>query len=376
MIRKRGRNNEGSIYLHKSSGLWCANLPIKNQAGITSIKREYCKRDANSQKAASALLLDMRGKSRDGFMREDKSMLISFLREWLELNKINIRLSTYIDYELTIRRYIAPHIGKIKLVDLDEMMLEQFYAVLAKAGVTPRQRKKAHALIHAALTRALQWRKVTRNVAAGISAPKYTPAKRVPLTDDQTKALIREAAKGKNLPLILLAIDTGMRQGELFGLRWSDVDLHAGELRVNRSLSEAGGTKAYNDPKTLAGLRSIELAQATLAALLAHRKTQLADGLSGSGLVFPSSTGKPLWKKSFHKNVWVPLLSAAGLAIHFHDLRHTAAVRMLERGLDPEVVREKLGHSSISVTLGTYAHVSAKQRRAAAATFDDMLAEN
>jgi integrase len=371
---KIGRKNEGSVSFHKGTSRWYASFPMKNPYGKTIQKRAYCKNDDNTKKRAQELLLDLRLQAKDG-KRLDTSYVLDFLTEWLELSKVNIRKSTFIDYEMTIRRYIKPYIDKIKLSELDEMMLEQFYAKLERSGITPRQRKKAHALIRAALAKALRWRKVNRNVAAGIDAPQYVPKKSQPLTDDQSKLLILAAKETPYFALLLLALDTGMRQGELFGLRWSDIDFKQSQLKVERSLSEVGGVQVFNSPKTLSGLRTVDISPTALNELQSLRKGQFSKGLTASGLVFVGITGKAIWKPSFHKNFWKPLLAKAGLAIRFHDLRHTAAVRMLERGLDPEVVRERLGHASISVTLGIYAHVTSKQRRAGAMTFETMLNE-
>lgn len=374
-MRKRGRKNEGFVYFHKGSKRWCANFTVKNHLGKSIPKRVYCKLSDNSERAAAALLFDLRVKANDNELKLDNSFVLSFLEEWLEISKPNIRQSTYVDYAMTIKRYIKPFLGNIKLQGLDEMMLENLYSELEKNGISPRQRKKAHALIRAALSKALRWRKVSRNVAAGIDAPKYKSRPIQPLTDEQTKALILAAQGSIYLPLFHLALDTGMRQGEIFGLWWSDIDFRASRIKIERSLSEVGGKMHYELPKTASGARTVDISETVLNELLLHRKAQFAKGLSGSGLVFPSTTGKPIWKKSFHKNFWAPVLANAGLKIRFHDLRHTAAVRMLERGLDPEVVRDRLGHASISVTLGIYAHVTSKQRRQGAATYDQMLSE-
>jgi integrase len=204
------------------------------------------------------------------------------------------------------------------------------------------------------------------------------------LTEEQVGILLN-AIKGARLEaLYILALSTGMREGELLGLRWGDVDLAQNSLQITSSLqeSEAGPSRfVIGEPKTAQSRRRIALSQAAATALRAHRERQERERCNGKGiwdesydLVFPNTLGKPLQRSHLLKREFRPLLERANLPpIRFHDLRHTAATLLLGRGVNPKVVSEMLGHANISITLDVYSHVMPDMQQAAAATMDDVL---
>jgi integrase len=160
-----------------------------------------------------------------------------------------------------------------------------------------------------------------------------------------------------------LAITTGLRRGELLGLRWKDVDLERETLRVGRALVREGGRHTLGETKTKRGRRQINLTSRTVNALKGHRKKQLeeklrlADLYKDHGLIFASGVGTPVNPENLVKRSFKPLLEGAGLhEIRFHDLRHTCATLLLGRGVHPKIVQELLGHATIAMTLDTYSH--------------------
>jgi integrase len=164
-----------------------------------------------------------------------------------------------------------------------------------------------------------------------------------------------------------LAVGSGMRLGELFGLQWPDVDLKAGAVTVRHTLIELNGTHTLSEPKTAKSRRRIELPDTVVGALLDHRRKMLAEGHAGVAWVFCNQHGGPLRRSHFHRQDFKPLLKAAGLPdIRFHDLRHTSATLLLSQGVHPKVVQERLGHSQIGVTMDIYSHVMPGMGREAA----------
>jgi integrase len=186
-----------------------------------------------------------------------------------------------------------------------------------------------------------------------------------PLSEDEARAFL-ETAKVSGDPfeaLYVLAITTGLRRGELLGLRWDDVDLERGTLRVGRALVRGGGRHTVGETKTRRGRRQVNLTPRTVSALTAHRKRQLEERmrLSGlyedHGLIFATGVGTPVNPEKLMKRSFKPLLKRAGLPeIRFHDLRHTCATLLLGRGVHPKIVQELLGHATIAMTLDTYSH--------------------
>jgi integrase len=186
------------------------------------------------------------------------------------------------------------------------------------------------------------------------------------------QALLTAARGDRFYALYVLALTTGMRQGELLALQWRDVDLDAATIAVQRSLSEVNGELHHNEPKTASGRRSITLPTMAVQALRSHRAAMLAEGHSAADRpVFCDTIGGWMRKQNLVRRSFRPLLIAANLpTIRFHDLRHTAATMLLEAKEHAKVVQERLGHSTISITLDTYSHVSPSMQRGAADKLD------
>jgi integrase len=215
-------------------------------------------------------------------------------------------------------------------------------------------------VLRRALKQAKRWGMVNRNVAEDVDPPRLKRDEIRPLDREQTRRLL-EAAEGDRLhAFYVVAVTAGLRPGEMLALRWSDVDLEVGTLRVNRALS--GGEFATT--KTPRSRRKVELCNTARSALRVHRKHQLEEQMKKAGLwrdhglVFPSAVGTPL----SHRNVvrsFKALLRRAGLPMstRLYDLRHTCATLLLSSNVHPKYVQELLGHASIAQTLDTYSHV-------------------
>jgi integrase len=194
------------------------------------------------------------------------------------------------------------------------------------------------------------------------------------LTEQETAAMLR-AAENTDLHLpLLIAVATGVRRGELLGLRWADVDLDAKTITVNQTLQEAYGQIALKEPKTTRSRRRITLPDLVVEALRVrraeHAEAVLASGPGGtSDLVLPAPAGGPWWPSNFNR-MWMRFKKRQGLEIRFHDLRHTHATQLLRAGIHPKVVSERLGHASIGITLDTYSHVMPGMDEEAAAKID------
>jgi len=221
-------------------------------------------------------------------------------------------------------------------------------------------------------------------VAEAVEAPrpaKNTKKEMHPFTAEQARTLLK-AVRGDRLEaLYVLAVSTGLRLGELLGLRWQDVDLESGTLSVRQQLvrTKSDGL-CFTTPKSARGRRSVKLTPKALRVLEAHREQQLEhkqtlpDLWNDRGLVFTSTVGTPLDPSNLTYHTFQPLLRRIGFPkIRFHDLRHTCATLLLGRNVNPKIVQEMLGHANISETMDTYSHVLPSMQESAASAIETAL---
>lgn len=269
------------------------------------------------------------------------------------------------------------------LRDLMVVHVRGLYRERLESGLAPRMVQLVHVVLHKALKQAVMDGLIPRNVTDAVRAPRPERKEIEPLSPEQTRVLLATASEaGERFEaLYVLAVSTGMRQGELLALKWEDIDFGTGTLQVKRTLSTAtGGGFRFGAPKTTKSRRSIKLPGMALSTLKRHRKAQLewrmklAGLFVDHGMVFTSQTGTPVMRQDLITRSFKPLLKRAGLPdIRFHDLRHTCATLLLAKGVHAKLVQELLGHSTISITLDTYSHVLPGMGDAAAGAMDEAL---
>ncbi len=357
MAKKRG-NGEGSIYRRKD-GRWVGQYLAYTASG-PKYRYIYAKtRKLAAEKLAKAIV------DRDGGLVFDagKMTLGEYLDSWLSDSvRGTVRISTYERHEQIVRLHIKPSLGRVGLKILTPAHVRGLQREKLDAGLAPATVRKIHSTLHKALSQAVSDGMVPRN-AADVKAPQPVPEEMRPLSEHEALALL-EAARGEHFEaLYVLAITTGLRRGELLGLRWDDADLNRGTLRVGRALVREGGRYVVGETKTKRGRRQINLTPRTVSALKGHRKKQLEEKLRRAGLyrdeglVFASGVGTPANPENLVKRSFKPLLGKADLPeIRFHDLRHTCATLLLGRDVHPKFVQELLGHATIAMTMDTYSH--------------------
>ncbi len=262
--------------------------------------------------------------------------------------------------------------------DLNADHLRWLYAEKLRAGLAPRTVQIIHTALSKALREAVEHNLVVRAATDGVKRPRVEKREMRSLDKTQVLALLRAVRGDRYEALYVLAFSTGLRRGEIFALRWEDVDFDRGVLSVRRSVSADG--RNFKPTKTGRG-RTLRLTHDAVAALVFHRERQQEHrAMMGAswlehGLVFPSLAGTPTNADNFIKRSFKPLLRRAGLPeIRFHDLRHTFATLLLPRPEVPsKVVQEMLGHSSITMTLDTYSHVLPEMQGVAADAMQEML---
>jgi integrase len=371
-MARRG-HGEGSI-MQRKDGRWMASLTLENR------KRKYFygkTRKEVQDKLNAALYEQKRGILATG----PQQTLKAYLENWLEqVYKPTVKLGSYRQYRSVVTVHLIPGLGHIPLQKLTPEKIQAFYAQKLNDGKSPKMVQFIHAVLHQALENAVKWNLIPRNVAKLVTLPRVERYEAQTLTVEQVKRLL-EVARGSRIEVMLLvALNTGIRRGELSALRWSDIDFENGLIFVRRTVTYVGGYGfVETEPKTKSSRRKIAVSEKLLEALRTHRENQVQARLKAGekwheqGLVFCNIHGGFLFPEVVLDELHM-LLAKAGLPkLRFHDLRHTMATILLESDVHPKKVQERLGHSSIKITMDTYSHVLPSMHQDVARKLDDIL---
>ena len=360
MAKRRG-NGEGSVYRRKDGR-------VVGEYVEANGKRRYV--SGKTKTEVKAKLRKLLADRDEGIAYDSENLTVgAYLLRWLEAMKGSVRERTWERHEQVVRLHLEPIIGNVRLDRLNALQVQSLYGRKLEAGLSPRSVEIVHATLHKALKQAVRWLLVPRNVAEATTPPRPVGKEIKPLSREQARALL-DAARGEPLhAFYVLAVTTGMRNGELLGLQWRDVDLDPGTLRVRRTVFNA----VVSPPKTAAGNRTIRLTGMAVAALSEHRLATAKERISE--WVFPSRRGTPLSVHNVYNRSWKPLLERAGLPVstRMHDLRHTCDTLLLSRGVPVKVVSEMLGHGDVAITLGVYRSVLPDMQESAARVMDEAL---
>lgn len=366
-MKRRGQG-EGSLYQRKD-GRWAASLDMGWQDGrrvrrtfYATTRREVVERLTVARRAVEAGLQPT----------SDRLTVAAYLTDWLDAIRSTVRPSTWQSYRWMVQRQIIPRLGRFSLTKLAAGDVERMLRDM-EPDLSPRSRHHARAVLRTALARAVRHGIIGRNAAA-LSEPPHVEHVEAESWDAVQVRRFLESVRGHRLEaLFIVAIVTGLRQGELLGLRWSDLDLRAGTLTVRHALQRVDGKLQLVETKTARSRRTIPLPELALEALRQLRTAQ--DGSIVGTHLFTTPSGGPLYGTA----AWRAFMDAAELAglprIRFHSLRHTAASLLLAQGTHPRVVMEMLGHSTIALTMNTYSHVIPALEREAADRMNAILSE-
>jgi integrase len=312
-----------------------------------------------------------------------------YLQRWLEdYAKGNTAPRTYERYEQIVRQHLIPALGAIPLARLRPQHIQACYSEARQAGridgkdggLSAQTVLHHHRVLREALHHAVRWQLLARNPADAVEAPRPPRHEMRVLTPDGVQRLLAACEDSELYAIVFVAVATGLREGEILALRWSDVDLHGSSAHVTRTLQYVSGRGLlFREPKTSRSRRRVSLSRETVAVLSEHRRRQLerrlalGPGYEDQNLVFVGSAGKPIPPYSVSQR-FATLVKAAGIGpLRFHDLRHTSATLMLSAGVHPKIVSERLGHSGVAITLDTYSHVLPGLQEEAANLLDAFL---
>lgn len=298
-----------------------------------------------------------------------------FLREeWLPATRATVRPTTFANYTSHVESQIIPHLGDRKLGDLDGRTLNGFYAALldhgrvdGKGGLARSSVRRIHACLHKALKDAVRWGFLSENPVDAADPPALRaegPKEMATWTAKELGSFLRFVQHDPLYPLWFLLATTGLRRGEALGLRWVDVDLEAGHIVIRQCLVPVNGTAQFSIPKTNRGRRVVAIDKRTRALMASLRGR--STGHDPTALVFGSYCPTALSPTAVTKRFRILAEGSGVPLIRLHDLRHTHATLALEAGVHPKIVSERLGHSTVSLTLDVYSHAVPHMQKEAA----------
>ena len=331
-----------------------------------------------SKKDAQAALNEaLTGVQRGTYIAPSRTTLADFLTVWVEGMRTEVQITAWISYKQMVEQYIVPHLGSKRSVELAPIHIKPWHAALLDHGgkngrpLSSRTVQLGHRVLHRAMADAVRWNLISFNPLTGVRAPRAVGAEMTAWTAEQSVAFLTAVADERLIALWTLAMHTGMRRGELAGLRWKDIDLAGCTLTVAQQRTTANYEVVAIKPKGKSQ-RQLQLADSTVAVLTEHRKRQRLERVAvgpawtDTGYVFVDELGQPYHPQSIYAMFIRACKRADVPAIRLHDLRHTMATLSLQAGVHPKIVQEQLGHSSINVTLDIYSHVPQVVKRDAA----------
>ncbi len=315
---------------------------------------------------------------------ESKISVGEFLDQWLrDYAETQTAQRTVEGYRGNINRYLKPKLGHIPLAKLTPYHVQELYADMIRKGLSARTVIHTHRVLSEALAYAIKWGLLVRNVCEAVDPPRPIKKEMIALDTGDVQKLLEATSQSSYGSIFYLAIYTGLRRSEILGLRWCDLDLPRKSISVNQTVVRLiNKGLVVGQPKTGSSRRSVSLspnAAALLSGLKAKRMEQLESvgiKLDESGFVFSNSDGGPVSPDTV-SHEFKNIVRELGLPpVRFHDLRHTHATLMLKEGIHPKIVSERLGHSSIAITMDTYSHVLPGMQEEAAMVFEQSLENN
>jgi integrase len=351
----------------------------------TGRRRQLYRRGFATRKAADEAMTEALAEINRGvFVRPTKGTIAEYLTGWLDSQTERVRPATIHSYRKLVNQRIVPGLGNVRLTALDAATIEAWYGRLRRSGgkdgrpLSPKTVACTAGVLHKALSDAVRLRLLRYNPATDARLPKRERPVAAAWSAGEAASFLEAVRDERLYPMWRLVLATGLRRGELLGLRWQDIDLAAGRLEVVETRTVADG-EVIGPPKTSAGARVLGLDADTVAVLTAWRKRLVAERLAAgpawtdSGRVFVDELGAPPHPETA-TGWWTAAVTRAGVRrIRLHDARHTAATLQLRAGVPVKVVTQRLGHADVSVTMSVYQHVTAQDDQQAADTLGRLL---
>jgi integrase len=353
----------------RSPGKWAIVLDLYDEAGKRRRKwHSFSGTKRQAQEECARLITEIKN---GHYVEPTKQTIAEFLDEWLDFIKPSVALKTHERYAEILQKGVAPLLGDVTLAKLKTDRIDGAFAKAltagrrdGKGGLSPRTVHHMRRVLIKALSQAVTWERLSRNPATATTPPKVERKKMLAYDAAQTAELIEAIRPTRMFIPTLLAVMCGLRRGEILALRWRNVELgdNLRQLSIVESAEQTKEGVRYKEPKS-GRARTVAMSSTVLAELKAHRIRQAEEQLrvgmrpDAESFVVAQFDGSPIQPRSL-THEWVRIIGKTALPrIRFHDLRHTHASQMLAAGVHPKVASERLGHSTIGITLDLYSHV-------------------
>ncbi|MGU3394057.1 tyrosine-type recombinase/integrase [Priestia sp. D51] len=342
-------------------------------------RRQKKKRGFKTKKEAQRALNEAINAMNKGTYIEPSNLLYKdYLEQWFSTKKNSIGIQTAKVYENYLKGRIMPALGNYTLSKFSTIHIQSFINSLNEEGLSSATIKKVFEIIRNSLEHAVDFELVHKNVALKVKLPKSNKKEMTVWNEEEVNKFLKVGKEDSAYIVFYLALTTGMRQGEILGLRWKDIDLDKGLINIKQTLSHDGKT-FISGAKTKSSLRTINLSDLTIKTLKARKLIVSKEKLSlgpiyvDYDLVACTQHGTP-FNPANVRRTFKKLIKLADVSdIRFHDLRHTHATLLLSKGINVKVISERLGHSNIKVTLDTYSHVLPTMQEEVARKLDEII---
>jgi integrase len=343
--------------------------------------KQYKRRGFKTKQEAIKAMNELEHSLNQGtFVQPTKMLYRDYLLQWLEDKQTKVKKQTLETYSWLVNKHIIPALGQTELSKLNPMIIQQLYNQLTKEKTLSDENiQKVHTMINDSLKKAERWGLIAKNPASLVDRPKATKKPMTVWDVPEVNSFLEHAKSSRYYIAFLLAITTGMRQGEILALPWKNIDFDNGILRVTQILSH-DGKEIYPHTKTKAGTRTIDLPDETIMELKKHKlrvsKEKLALGpelYTDLDLVVCTENGTPTNAGNIRRAYNSAIQKANVPKIRYHDLRHTHASLLMKQGVNPKIVSERLGHADTRITLDTYSHLLPSMQKETAKQFGKML---
>ncbi|MGD0856105.1 MAG: site-specific integrase [Dehalococcoidia bacterium] len=366
----------------RSKGSWSIVIDIGKDPATGKRRQQWYTVKGTKREADSKMRELLETKEKGTYIHPNKLTLSDWLDKWLEgYVKINCSVRTFDAYQSIVKIHLKPSLGSIPLTQLKPQQIQDYYSKICqeKGGLSASSVLHVHRILFQALKYAMRQGVLVQNAADLVDPPRVRKPKMRTLIPTEIARLFEVTKDGPYHAIYFTAINTGLRQAELLGLRWRDVDLDLASLSVNQVLYKRRGICIFKEPKSEHSRRRLDLAPSLAIYLRKYRSQRQAEyivtgaPLTDDDLVFGNTEGKPTDPSTLTHQLSKALKRAGLPHVRFHDLRHSFASLMLMAGIHPKIVSEMLGHASVTLTLDTYSHVIGGLQKAAICRLDDML---
>ncbi|TKH33765.1 tyrosine-type recombinase/integrase [Bacillus cereus] len=369
---------KGSVKKDKRTGKYFYIVDIGIDP-LTGKRKQKKKRGFITKKEAENALTKLLSEVHTGTYVEPSKLLYGeYLENWFNTKKHSVGIQTAKVLKGYLNSRIIPSLGNIKLAKLTSLHMQNYVNSLRNEGLKRGTIEKIIKIIRNSLEHAIDLELISKNVAVKTKLPKADKEELTVWNEQEVQLFLKVTQDSRYSIVFHMALVTGMRQGELLGVRWKDVDLEKGHLIISQTLSHDGKTFLLGG-KTKSSLRKILLPASTVAKLKKHRAVVLKEKLSqgeeyqDNDLVMCTPSGMPINPANIRRSLNALIKKAAVPKIRFHDLRHTHATLLLAKGVNVKVISERLGHSNIKITLDTYSHVLPTMQEHAVNKIEEIL---